>query len=150
MFNPLNQNSQWSRKQSKRYRPADEAQPHKATENLITHIINLQNSVSVRTYYIDIWAFALVLRSRIPPIIRRREQADQSSCLIGVDYSCLFATGLLGGNHTSDKYRMVPPFVIKDKLWTSFQKKHLWQSAFSFQFLPMLKTVVSQHRRIWN
>lgn len=30
---------------------------------------------------------------------------------MGVNYSCLFATGLLGGNHTSDKYRMVPPFL---------------------------------------
>ncbi len=58
--------------------PFVEAQPRKVTE-FNKQIINLQNSVSVRTYYIDIWAFALVLEIRIPPNIQEKEQAVESS-----------------------------------------------------------------------
>ena len=73
-------------------------------------IINLQNSVSVRTYYIDIELLLLFFEFEYRQIIRTKEHADESSRLMGVDSSLLVSCRSLGGNQNSDKHRMVPPF----------------------------------------
>ena len=81
---------------------------HRSIAVVATFIISYRLAFLFVLIYIDIEL--LLLFSEVEYRIRRREQAVESSRSMGVDYSCLFATGLLGGNHTSDKHRMVPPF----------------------------------------
>ena len=68
--------------------------------------------VNASYLYIDIELLALVLCTRIPPIIRTKEHADGSSRLIGVDSSLLVSCRSLGGNQSANKHRMVPPFLF--------------------------------------
>jgi len=83
-------------------------------------IINLQNSVSVHTYYIRFWAFSSCsLNPNTAKSFAREEHAEGSSRCKAWTIRACFRVWSLGGNQGLDKHRMVPPFL-------KFSSKQLW------------------------